>query len=232
VHRHRRPSECQCPPIETLHAHALHDILGINKGEHASLFTQVQAAERAGHVTDDERHDRAAGLVHRLRLVNDLPLKASNADVRVNFIEYWETGDDTVQHLSGVTDLRVCKRNVYGLRRGGRARWQIEHETFNTLKHQGDHVEHHYGPGQQHLSVVLATMRLLACLVDQTQQLCCAVFQAVWAKLGRKRLWWERMRTLFDDDALASMRQLLEALFDGLKKPNPIFGLDSSESHH
>ena len=121
------------------------------------------------------------------------------ADVRVNFIEYWEIGADKVQHFSWVTDLRVSKRNVYHLMRGGRARWKIENETFNTLKNQGYNFEHNYGHGTQHLSVVFATLMMLAFLVDQTQQLCCAVFQAVWAKLGSKRMLWERMRALFYD---------------------------------
>jgi hypothetical protein len=52
----------------------------------------------------------------------------------VNFIEYWEIGQDKGQHFSWVTDLRVTKRNVFHLMRGGRARWKIENETFNTLK--------------------------------------------------------------------------------------------------
>jgi hypothetical protein len=137
-------------------------------------------------------------------------------------------GDDKRQHCSWVTDLPVSKRNVYRLMRGGRARWKIENETFNTLKNQGYSFEHNYGHGQQNLSVVFATVMMLAFLVEQTQQRCCALFQAVWAKLGSKRLLWERLRALFYDYALASMRQLLEALFYGLKKPTPIFALDSS----
>ena len=152
------------------------------------MFNQVQAAEQAGRVTYYERHDRAAGVVHRFRFVNDVPLNASRADVRVNFIEYWEIGQDQVQHFSWVTDLRVSKRNVYKLMRGGRARWKIENETFNTLKNQGYHFEHNYGHGEQHLSVVFAMVMMLAFLVDQTQQLCCALFRAVWTKLGSKRL--------------------------------------------
>jgi len=216
------------PHIETLQAHGLHYILGVKEGDHASLFEQVQAAEHAGRVTDYERHDRAAGLVHRFRFVNDVPLNASHADMRVHFMEYWEIGDDKVQHFSWVTDLRVSKRNVFHLMRGGRARWKIENETFNTLKNQGDNFEHNDGHGQQNLSVVFAMLMMLAFLVDQTQQLCCALFQAVWAKLGSKRLLWERMRALFYDYALESMRQLLEALLYGLKKPQPIVALDSS----
>src|SRR5712692_8138802 len=130
------------PPIETLHAHGLHYILSVKAGDHASLFQQVQTAEHAGRVSYYERHDRAAGLVHRFRLVNDVSLNASNVDVRVNFIEYWEMSQDKVQHFSWVTDLRVSRRNVFHLMRGGRARWKIENETFNTLKNQGYNFEH------------------------------------------------------------------------------------------
>ena len=216
------------PHIETLHAHGLRYILGVKDGDHAFLFEQVQAADQAGRVIAYERHDRAAGVIHRFRFVNDLPLNASHPNVRVNFIEYWEIGQNKVQHFSWVTDLRVSTRNVYHLMRGGRARWKIENETFNTLKNQGYNFEHNYGHGAQHLSVVFAMLMMLAFLVDQTQQLCCALFQAVWAKLGSKRLLWERMRALFYDYALQSMRQLLETLWYGLKKLQPLWAVDSS----
>jgi hypothetical protein len=43
----------------------------------------------------------------------------------------------------------------------------------------------------------------LAFLVDQAQQLWCALCRAVWMKLGSKRLLWERMRAVFYDDASA-----------------------------
>jgi hypothetical protein len=220
------------PHLETLQAHDRRDILGVQEGDHTSLFKQVQAAEHAGRVSYSERHDHVAGLVHRFRLVNDGPLNASHADVGVNFIEYWEMGADNVQHFSGVTDVRVRKRHMYRLMGGGRARWKIENETFHTLKNQGYHFEHHDGHGQQHLSVVLAMLMMLAFVVDQTQQRCCALFQAVWTKLGSKRLRWERMRALFYAYALESMRPLLEALVYGLKKPEPSFALDSSSSLH
>jgi hypothetical protein len=216
------------PHIETLHTHGLHYILGVKEGDHGYLFQQVQAAEHAGRVTSYERHDRAAGVVHRFRFVNQVPLNASNADVRVNFIEYWESSAGKVQHFSWVTDVRVNMRNVFHLMRGGRARWKIENETFNTLKNQGYNFEHNYGHGQQNLSVVFAMLMMLAFLVDQTQQLCCALFQAVWAKLGSKRLLWERMRSLFYTYRLHSMRELFEALFYGFVKSRPIFTIDTS----
>jgi hypothetical protein len=216
------------PHIETLHAHGLHSILGVKEGDQASLFQQVQAAEALGRVTSYERHDRTAGLVHRFRLINDVPLKESNAAIRVNGLEDWAMGADRIPHCSGVTDIRVSQRNVSPRRRGGRARWKMAHEPFNTLKNQGDNFDHHDGHGTQHLSGVLATVMMLAFLVDQTQQLCCALCQAVWTKMGSKRLVWERMRALFYDYRLASRRALFEALWDGFKKSTPLLALDSS----
>jgi hypothetical protein len=216
------------PHIETLHDHGCHYILGGKEGDHAYLFTQAQAAEEAGRLTTYARHDRAAGVEHRFRFINDMPLNASRADVRVNFIEYWEIGKDTIQHFSWVTNIRVSTRNVYKLMRGGRARWKIENETFNTLKNQGYNFEHNYGHGEQNLSVVFATLMMLAFLVDQTQQLCCALFRAVWAKLGSKRLVWERMRALFYGYRLTSMRELLEALFYGYERHRPLVIIDTS----
>jgi hypothetical protein len=78
------------PHIETLPHHQLPYILGVKEGAHAFLFQQLQAAEHAGRVTYDARHDRAAGVIHRLRLVHDVPRKASNVAVRGNVIEYGE----------------------------------------------------------------------------------------------------------------------------------------------
>src|SRR5919201_1906653 len=48
------------PHLHVLHDHHLHYILGVKEGDHAYLFTQVQAADEAARVTAYERHDRAA----------------------------------------------------------------------------------------------------------------------------------------------------------------------------
>jgi hypothetical protein len=216
------------PHIQVLPDHNLHYIWSVQEGDHTQLFEQVEAAERAGRVTYYDRDNAATGLFHRFRFVSDVPLNEAHTDLRVNFLECWEWNGGNVQHFSWITDLRVNKGTVYQLMRGGRARWRIENETFNTLKNQGYHFEHNFGHGYEHLSVVVAILMMLAFLVDQVQQLCCPLFQAVWAKLGSKRRLWEKMRALFYDSALDSMRHLFEALFYGLKKPTPIFAVDSS----
>jgi hypothetical protein len=217
------------PHIETLQEPNRRYILGVKEGDHAFLFEQVAQAERAGRVTDYEREDRQSGMHHRFRFISDMPLNASNTELRVNFIECWETtAEGKVQHFSWVTDLCVNKGTVYRIMQGARARWRIEKERFNTLKNQGYHFEHNFGHGYQHLSVVFATLMMLAFLVDQVQQLCWPLFQAAWARWGSKRLLWEKMRALFYDYALESMRHLLEALCYGLKQSAPTLATDSS----
>ena len=127
--------------------------------------------------------------------------------------------DARQQHFSRVSDFRLQEQNVCRIMRGGRARWKIENETFNTLKNQGDQFEHNFGHGQQNLSVLFAVLMMLAFLADQTQQLCCPLFRRVWKKLGSKKMLWERMRAFFREDIVYSMREIFEALSYGYQRP-------------
>jgi hypothetical protein len=125
--------------------------------------------------------------------------------------------------------LTITKDNARHLVRGGRARWKIENETFNTLKNQGYHFEHNYGHGKQNLSVVFTMLMMLAFLVDQAQQRCCPLFQAVMKKVGSKRLLWERVRSHFYHFVFRSMRDLQEAvLCDRVKEVLPLTPLQAA----
>ena len=104
--------------------------------------------------------------IHRYRFINQVPLNESNQELLVNFLEYWEIKGDKVRHFSWVTDLTLKKRTVGVVMRGGRARWKIENETFNTLKNQGYHFEHNFGHGKKNLSVNFAVLMMLAFLID------------------------------------------------------------------
>jgi hypothetical protein len=112
--------------------------------------------------------------------------------------------------------------------RGGRARWKIENETFNTLKNQGYQFEHNYGHGKKHLSVVFALLMLLAFLVDQVLQCACPLFRAVWQKEGSKKRMWDHMRALFYSLQFDSMVQLFQALLYGYRVEGLVILNDSS----
>lgn len=68
-------------------------------------------------------------------------------------------------------------------------------------------------------------LMMLAFLVDQTQQLCCPLFQAVLAKLKYKKTFWHRIRSIFDCE---SMEIIYKALLWGFKVNKPIILDDSA----
>lgn len=217
------------PHIREAQKHNLHYILGVKEGDHSFLFEQVEMARNAGQTTELEIVDeKNPEMVHRFSFLNQVPLNESNQDLLVNFVEYWEVAPNKVKHFSWVTDFTVTESNLFLIMRGGRVRWKIENETFNTLKNQGYHFEHNYGLGKKNLSLVFAMLMMLAFLVDQTQQLSCKLFRAVWTKLRSKRALWERMRSLFKEFAFESMQMLYEAILYGVKFQPPIILYDTS----
>jgi len=211
------------PHLRDLRDARVHYIIGVKSGDHAFLFQHLRAADEDGRTQHLTQVDPATGIMHHFRFHNGVPLNESNPDERVNVLEYWEIhADGRVQYFSWITDFALTPDNVYTIMRGGRARWKIENETFNTLKNQGYHLEHNYGHGEQNLSVVLVLLMMLAFLVDQTQQLCCPWFQAAWKKLGTKRHLWERIRHAFADFRFDSMMDLLTALVQGIVRQTPV----------
>jgi Transposase DDE domain len=212
------------PHLRDLRAARAHFIIGVKPGDHGFLFEHWRARDEAGQLPTLTVVDPATGVLHHFRFGNDAPLNESNSDERVNVLEYWEVHPDrTVQSFSWITDFLLTPENVWAIMRGGRARWKIENETFNTLKNQGYHLEHNYGHGEQNLSVVLALVMMLAFLVDQAQQMCCPLFQAAWQKLGTKRQLWEEIRHHFRLLVFDWMAELLRALVRGVAPQRPVF---------
>lgn len=211
------------PHLRDLRAARVHYIIGVKAGDHKFLFEQLRANDEAGRTQHLTQVDPATGVLHHFRWHHAVPLNESNLDELVTVLEYWELhADGTLLYFSWITDLALTAGNVYAVMRGGRARWKIENETFNTLKNQGYHLEHNYGHGERNLSVVLALLMMLAFLVDQTQQLCCPIFQAAWEKAGSKRQLWEDIRTFFRAFVFASMAELLNALACNIVPQRPV----------
>jgi hypothetical protein len=204
-------------------------ILVAKPKDHTELFARVDAAVEAGTIATYHYTDRSTGVIHCYRWLNQVPLNASHPDLLVNFLEYWEI-DPTFQvqySNSWVTHFPCNRRTVVEIRRGGRTRWKVENETYNTLKNQGYHFEHNFGHGMKNLSVVMALLMMLAFAVDQIQQLCNPLFRAAWEKCGTKKALWEEVRTVFRAFVVASVAELYECVWRGYVKVRPV-PLDSS----
>lgn len=193
------------PYVRLLQTYKMKFLLGAKPGDHKALFSTLDASEKTHYYEiQDEK-----GFLHQFRFLNDASLNKSNLDVRVNVLEYMQTdpkGKETV--FSWVTNIHITQANVFALMKGGRSRWKIENETFNTLKNLGYNFEHNYGHGQQFLSTILCHLMLLAFFVDQIQGIACNLFQAVKKQAGSFRALWEEMRVLFKFVEWLSWEQL------------------------
>jgi len=184
-----------------------HFIVNVNPTGNPSLFEWLKGI-------DLERKTIKTGQATvELAFYNGLPLNDSNHDLHVNFIDcIVKDKKGRATHFSWITDIVVTKDNVFQLSRGGRARWRIENETFNTLKNQGYQFEHNMGHGYKHLSHVFGLLMFLAFLIDQVQQRCCGLFQAALKKMERKIMFWSRLRSIFMEFYVESWADLFEWL--------------------
>lgn len=208
------------PHVKDLNDNNVHYILGIKPGDHKFLFDWIEKATSRGEtnefiIQDDNNDD----IYHYFKIMNKVPLNKSNQDLLVNFMEYHEenlaTGE--VQHFCWITDFEITNENAMKIMRGGRARWKIENETFNTLKNQGYHLGHNYGLGKKNLSEVLVLLMILAFLIDQIQQICCPLFKAARKKFRSKIFFWEELRSLFKRVKAETMEVIYWAILKNIQ---------------
>jgi len=201
------------PHIRLLQALKYRFILGAKPADHKNLFEFVESVWVERDALEEEEPD---GKRHRYRWVNQVPLNERHPDVLVNFLEYWEISPQgKTQHFTWVTDIPLTPSTVSLVMKGGRCRWRIENETFNTLKNNGYQFEHNFGHGYQHLSTVFPMLMFLAFLIDQCQQLCCAFFKAALKKMERKLYLWNEMGILMRRFKLPSWEELYRAIIQG-----------------
>jgi hypothetical protein len=208
------------PHIADLKDNKMHFMLGAKPGDHQYLFEQVeQAMDRDACRVETKRVASARETVQtQTQYISDLSLNKSNLDVRVNFLQHHEFDSEsfaTLKCFSWVTDLDLSEKSLDLYQRGGRSRWRVENETFNTLKNQGYHLEHNYGHGKENLTTVLALLMFLAFTVDQIQEACCGLFAAAVARSGRRLRLWESIRSHLRHFEFNSCAELYRAIATG-----------------
>jgi hypothetical protein len=208
------------PHIKFLKRLGYHFIIVVKPGDHAALFQAVDERYVRGEVEEFETVDKS-GARHGYRYVNGVPLNGSHPDLQVNFLEYWEVTGEQERNWSWITDFALRKTTVEPIMKGGRARWKVENETFNTLKNQDYHLEHNYGHGQKYLATVFGLLTFLAFLIDQVQEMGCELFRrARQARSSRVSLW-EHLRGLF----LWCLIPSWEAAWQSIIHKHPVLGV-------
>ena len=199
------------PHIMHLEKYNMKYILGARQGDHQYLFDLIDNSES---MTYCEIIDKKKSF-HQFRFVNNVSLNKTNHKLKVNFLEYRETTSKGKEiNFSWVTNIHITEKNVYNLMRGGRARWKIENETYNTLKNLGYNFKHNYGHGKKHLSTVFCLLMMLAFFIDQIQEIASSqlFFAAKNKSGGSYRALWEHIRVLFVYMVFNSWEMLYEKI--------------------
>ncbi|MDO9055078.1 MAG: transposase family protein [Sulfuricurvum sp.] len=203
------------PFIDALKANGMSYILVAKPTDHKILFEWVDEIIGMAEAEHLELTDNK-GKRHKYQWINGVPLNGSRNADHVNFFQYSiiDKKGKTTYRNSWVTDLVVSRENIQQLVKGGRARWKIENETFNTLKNQGYHIEHNYGHGKQYLSMNFFVLNLLAFFVHQILELCELSYQLCRTKFSSRKEFWNQLRCTFRIILFRDLNHLLDYLFN------------------
>jgi len=200
------------PCIQEIKNIGAHYIIGVKPGGNKSLFEWIKGIELENHEVKTKKE------FLQFRFINNIPLNDVNSDINVNFLECCIIRKNkTKTYFTWITDIEITKENIHELSRGGRARWSIENETFNTLKNQGYNFEHNFGHGYKNLTHVFSFLIFLAFLIDQVQQRCCKLFQSSLQKMISKKRLWRKMRSIFTEFYVDSWEALFNYIFNKQK---------------
>ena len=180
------------PHLQQLRELGMSYIIGVKSEDHQFLFDWVRHGEKEHY-----EHKDTTGTTHIYNYINQVPLNDKHSEMKVNFLDYWEIKKGKKKHFTWITNIQISRSNCEEIMRGGRARWRIENETFNTLKNQGYNFQHNYGHGHENLCTVMSLLMLLAFTIDQVQLLGCKVYQEAKKSAGTWKGLWEETRALF-----------------------------------
>jgi hypothetical protein len=215
------------PHINKIKSCGYNYILGVKPGDHKYLFDWVNSLDHEDIKTHTTSHFEGIKIkkkiTYNFKWYNGAPLNDSNSELLINFLDFEEVtetfdkkGENIVKtskkKFTWVTDLKITKDNVYKLMTGGRARWRIENEVFNTLKNKGYNLEHNFGHGHKNLCNNFIMLMFLAFLMDQLQEIACPMFQKALKKEKRKIYLWEKVRSLFSIFSIRNWNNLFLAI--------------------
>ena len=193
-------------------------ILVCKPSSHETLYAWVTGIERGGKLPEISRRvwNGRHGEIWRYRYVNDLPLRAGDDGLRVNWCELTVTHELTgerLYHNSFVTSLPLDDHLVREVTHAGRARWKHENEGHNVLTTRGYHIKHNFGHGQAHLATVMFSLNLLAFFLHTFLHLVDTHYRQIRAASGARRTFFEDARSIMRWQIFVEQARSIRGLF-------------------
>lgn len=185
------------PMIKETVAARMHYIYVAKPDSHKYLTEWLNVYSRLNEIeiADPKKEER-----HVYRWMNAVPLNGGEEAINVNYISYElftknKNGKEIIGYQnSWVTDIEITEHNVRTLVKGGRCKWKIENECFNSLKNQGYCIDHSYGHGEN-LSFNFYLLTLIAFAFHQVFELTDELFKTCRKQLSSKKNLWDHIRS-------------------------------------
>jgi len=202
------------PFIDELKKNRMSFILVAKPTDHTLLYQWFSEFHQMKETRQLTIYDQK-GRRHFYEWANNIPLNGTKDADNVNYFEYTIfKGNKVNYHNSWVTDITITKDNIIQLVKGGRARWKIENEAFNTLKNQGYHLEHNFGHGEKYLSCNLLLFNFLAFFMHQIFELSDRLYQKCRSKFTSRKDYWNQLRYTIRILIFPSFESLLKFIID------------------
>lgn len=183
-------------------------ILVAKPRDHKVLYQDIDSLRESNLL--DTLTVKEKGRQYHYEWVNDVFLNGNKNSIKVNFLKLTiYKGKKKTYSNAWVTDTVVTKENVQKLARGGRARWKIENENFNTLKNHGYHLDHNFGHGKNNLSQALFILNIIAFYFHQIFQLSDIQYQRARNGFSARVEYWNVIRSAFRLILLDNWEQIL-----------------------
>src|SRR3954470_9683722 len=181
----------------------------------------ITGIEPEEHVEQVKRGRERATV--RYRWLCGVPLRGDEEALTVNWlmVEILNAKGEVTYRNSSITDLPVTRATVAELAACGRARWKIEHESFNVLKNRGYHLEHNFGHGKEHLAALLACFNPGAFAIHTVCDLASGAWRHARETLGPRTRFFHNLQALSTYVVFSSWTELLETLAFARPPPRP-----------
>ncbi len=193
---------------------------------HTILYEYVASVEGVGRLqSKQERHwNGRHGEIWSYRFLNEVPIKAGEDALLVNWFQLTITHEDTGEqlfHNAWITNHLLTLKNVVVLARCGRTRWKVENENINILKTKGYNLEHNFGHGSSHLANVFFSLNILAFLTHTIQHYVNRAYRLLRDALAVRRTFFNDLKALTRYMVFDSWDALFDFMLDGLELELP-----------
>ena len=200
----------KAPFIEKIKDNGYSYILVAKPKDHKYLYSEIESFRKINETETMSSPGLKKDSTFHYDWINGIPLNGQSDVPIVNTVLFSITknGKKTMSN-TWVTDIQITKENVAWIVRGGRARWKIENESFNTLKNQGYHLEHNFGHGNHNLSETFFMLNLLAFFFHQIFELASPEYMQARAAFSSKKEYWNCIRSMFRLFIISDWQHLL-----------------------